>query len=106
MSPEQIRRDPDISFSTDIYSLGSVLFEILAGQPPFDGDKVYEITDAVQRDAPPKPSEISKYPVPRSLENLCLKCLNKDPAARPESMNELIVTLNQDWLSELIPRKR
>lgn len=106
MSPEQIRRDPDISFSTDIYSLGSVLFEILAGQPPFDGDKVYEITDAVQRDAPPKPSEISKYPVPKSLEDLCLKCLNKDPAARPESMKELIVTLGQDWLSELIPRKR
>lgn len=106
MSPEQIRRDPNISFSTDIYSFGSVLFEVLTGQTPFDGEQVYEITDAVQKDEPPRPSEISKYPVPMSLERLCLKCLKKDPAARPESINEVIQVLNQDWLSELLPRKR
>jgi serine/threonine-protein kinase len=106
MSPEQIRRDPDISFSTDIYSIGSVLFELLTGRPPFDGEKVYEITDAVQNDEPPRPSEISKYPLPKSLEDLCLKCLNKDPAARPESMKEVILALNQDWMSELVPGKR
>ena len=106
MSPEQIRKDPHISFSTDIYSMGSVLFELLTGRPPFDGEKVYEITDAVQKDAPPIPTEISKYPVPKSLEDLCLKCLSKDPAERPESMNELIAGLNQDWMSELLPAKR
>jgi len=104
MSPEQIRRDPEINFSTDIYSFGSVLYEILSGQTPFDSDKVYELTDAVQKDEPPTPSEVSKYPVPKTLENLCLKCLNKDPARRPESMKEVILTLNQNWLDELLAR--
>ena len=105
MSPEQIRRDPNISFSTDIYSFGSVLFEVLTGQTPFDGEKVYEITDAVQKDEPPTPSDISKYPVPKTLEDICLKCLSKDPAERPESMKEVIHVLNQDWMSELLTRK-
>ena len=106
MSPEQIRRDPHISFSTDIYSFGSVLFELLTGRPPFDGEKVYEITDAVQKDAPPIPSDISKYSVPKTLEELCLKCLSKDPSERPGSMSEVIAGLNHDWLSELVPVKR
>lgn len=106
MSPEQIRRDPDISFSTDIYSLGSVLYELLAGRTPFDSDKTYEILDMVQNQTPPSPSVISKYPVPGILERLCLQCLNKDPAGRPTSMNEVIRILQHDWSIELIRSKR
>jgi serine/threonine protein kinase len=101
MSPEQIRRDPEIGFSTDIYSLGSVLYELLTGQPPFDSDKTHEVLDMVQNQQPPKPSEISKYPVPKLLETLCLECLNKDPAKRPASMDDILLTLQQDWISEL-----
>lgn len=103
MSPEQILRDPNISFSTDIYSLGSVLYEVLTGQTPFDSDKTYEVIEAVKNQQPVKPSEISKYPVPKILEDLCLRCLSKEPAGRPESMNEVIRILNQDWISELVP---
>ena len=106
MSPEQIRRDPDISFSTDIYSLGSVLYELLTGKPPFDSDKTYEILDMVQNQKPAVPSEISKYPVPKILEALCLKCLGKDPADRPESMEDILQTLQQNWASELILTNR
>ena len=106
MSPEQIRRDPDISFSTDIYSLGSVLYELLTGKPPFDSDKTYEILDMVQNQKPAAPSEISKYPVPKILEELCLKCLGKDPADRPESMEDILQTLQQNWASELILTNR
>lgn len=105
MSPEQIRRDPDISFSTDIYSLGSVLYEVLSGEPPFDSDKTYEILDMVQNQQPAKPSEVSKYPVPKILETLCLKCLSKDPADRPESMEDILQALQQNWEADLITRR-
>ena len=106
MSPEQIRRDPDISYSTDIYSLGSVLYEVLSGKPPFDSDKTYEILDMVQNQQPTKPSEISKYPVPKILETLCLKCLSKDPADRPASMEDILQTLQQNWEADLIITRR
>jgi len=106
MSPEQIQRDPDISFSTDIYSLGSVLYEVLTGQPPFDSEKTYEILDMVENQQPAKASEVSKYPVPRILEDLCMRCLEKNPAARPGSMAEVIRILDQDWAGDLIQVKR
>lgn len=101
MSPEQIRRDPDISFSTDIYSLGSVLFEVLTGQTPFNGDKVYEILEAVAKEHPPRPSRVTRYPVPRLLEQLCLQCLHKEPDQRPSDMNEMLRILQEDWADEL-----
>ncbi len=106
MSPEQIRRDTDISVSTDIYSLGSVLYELLTGQPPFNSDKTYEILDMVENQQPEKPSQVSKYPVPTVLENLCLKCLNKNAEERPASMNEILRILKQDWENELLTGKR
>lgn len=102
MSPEQIRRDPDISYSTDIYSLGSVLYEVLTGKPPFDSDVSQEILDMVLNEQPAKPSEVTKYPVPKSLEKLCLKCLEKNPANRPASMDDVLHILQQEWAAELL----
>lgn len=106
MSPEQIRRDPDISFSTDTYSMGSVLYEVLTGRTPFNSEMTYEVLDMVQNQRPERPSEISKYPVPRILEKLCMQCLDKDPAARPASMDEFIRVLQQDWKTDLVKRRR
>ena len=106
MSPEQIRRDPDISFSTDTYSLGSVLYELLTGSPPFDSDMTYEVLDMVENQQPAKPSEISKYPVPKILEALCLRCLSKDPTGRPASMEDVLYTLQHDWTDELVIARR
>lgn len=106
MSPEQIRRDPDISFSTDIYSLGSVLYELLTGQTPFESDKTYELIEAVKNEKPPRPSSVSKYPVPKLLEQLCLQCLQKDPAARPKNMDQIIRILQEDWIRDLIPVRK
>lgn len=105
MSPEQVRRDPGIDFSTDIYSLGSVLYELLAGQTPFDGDQTHEILDAVQQQTPPDPSDVSPYRVPQTLEALCMKCLQKNPEDRPRNMEEVIQVLQQDWAWELLSHK-
>lgn len=101
MSPEQIRRDPDISTKTDIYSLGSVLYELLTGRTPFDGERSYEILEAVEKQTPATPSDISKYPVPKLLEKLVLDCLQKDPDDRPSGFKEILTILNADWANEL-----
>lgn len=95
MSPEQIKKDPAINAATDIYSIGAVLYELLAGQVPFDSDKTYELLDKVQNEKPAKPSSLSQYPVPKYLEVLCLRCLAKEPQERPQSMKEIINTLEQ-----------
>jgi len=102
MSPEQIRRDPNISFSTDIYSLGSVLYELLTGQTPFESENVHALLEMVEHQAPVTPSEVSKLPVPKLLEDLCMSCLKKDPAERPDSMKEIVRTLEHNWASELL----
>ncbi|MCB1926021.1 MAG: serine/threonine protein kinase [Gammaproteobacteria bacterium] len=104
MSPEQIRRDPNISFSTDIYSLGSVLYEVLTGRTPFSGDTSYEIMDKVQNQAPASPSTIAKFKVPKILEQLCMKCLHKDAADRPASMDVFLRVLQQDWAKDLVKK--
>lgn len=101
MSPEQIRRDPDISFATDIYSLGVVLYELLAGRVPIDADKTYEIIEAVQNQQPVRPTTFSKYPVPKMLENLAMQCLHKNPAKRP-TIKEFIQILQADWARDLL----
>lgn len=95
MSPEQISRDPNISYGTDIYSLGSILYEVLTGQTPFDSDKTYELLDMVENKQPPKPSEVSKLAVPKVLEQLCMQCLKKNPADRPQSIKDVIRAIEQ-----------
>lgn len=97
MSPEQIRQDAALDHRTDIYSLGSVLYEVLAGRPPVVGESFEEILrQTLNVDAAP-PSEFATTPVPPRLEQICMRCLCKDPAARFETAGELIRELQEDW---------
>ena len=102
MSPEQIHRDPDISYQTDIYSLGAVLYEVLSGQTPFTGDKVQEVISQVLEDTPAKPSEVTRMRVPTLLDDLAMKCLAKQPDRRIDSIGEMLRLLQEDWRSSLL----
>lgn len=101
MSPEQIRKDPSIDHRTDIYSLGAVIYEILCGETPAQGDKLHEVLDSVQNDTPKRPSEISRQPIPELLEDLTMQSLAKDPEDRYQTMAEVIHLLQQDWREDL-----
>jgi serine/threonine-protein kinase len=97
MSPEQINRDKDIDGRTDVYSLGAVLYEILTGQNSSVGESMDELVRSTLEDQPIAPSKVSQQPVPSRLEEICMRCLQKDAAARPQSVGEFIRELNEEW---------
>jgi len=99
MSPEQINRDPNIDARTDIYSFGAVLYEVLSGRCPAKGEKIHNIVESVLSDTPPPPSEVTKGYVPPLLEKVALRCLQKDAADRFQSVDEMLLALQQDWKS-------
>lgn len=97
MSPEQLLRDPAIDYRTDIYSMGVVLYEILARRTPFEAETVGEMTEQVLTATPPRPSEIATGFVPASLETLAMRCIEKAPGARIQGWGELIHDLQNGW---------
>lgn len=97
MSPEQINRDVSIDGRTDVFSLGSVLYEILCGENPAVGETMQDLKRSALEDVPIAPSAISTLPLPSRLEALAMQCLSKDPAARPQTAADLIRELNEDW---------
>ena len=81
MSPEQAGGSPDIDGRTDIYSLGVVLFEALAGRPPFAAASAAAVLD-MQQHAPPPDLRKLRRDVPRALSDTIMKALSKAPEAR------------------------
>ena len=97
MSPEQAAgRRGSITTATDVYGLGAILYALLTGKAPFGGNSVIETLDAVRSQPPESPKKFNVH-VPRNLETICLKCLEKDPRRRYASAHELAVDLN-NWL--------
>ncbi len=81
MAPEQIRGKPPVDRRTDLYALGCVLFEMLAGEPPFDSDNPGELLVKHLQDDPPRVTSFAPE-CPIWLEEMVFKLLEKDPEER------------------------
>ena len=89
MSPEQCRGAGKVDHRTDIYSLGCILFEMLAGRPPFIREGSGELIAAHLSETPPDIISLEPSLLPE-LGNLVMRMLAKDPAARPQTMLEVV----------------
>jgi WD40 repeat protein len=105
MAPEQAAgRGRDVSTATDVYALGVVLYECLTGRPPFAGTGGQALLQQVLSEEPPPPRRW-RPEVPRDLEAICLKCLEKSPGRRYASAAALADDL-QRFLADRPTRAR
>ncbi len=97
MAPEQAApTGMGIGPAADLYSLGAILYEVLTGRPPFKAESRRETLKQVLSSEPVSPRKL-RPAIPRDLEAVCLKCLEKDPKRRFHSAHELALELEL-WL--------
>jgi WD40 repeat protein len=98
MAPEQTAgKKNNITTATDIYGLGTVLYALLTGRPPFQGETVLETLEQVKHCEPVSP-RVRNRQVDRDLETICLKCLEKEPERRYRSAEAVAEEL-EHWLA-------
>jgi len=94
MAPEQAAADPHIDHRVDIYALGAMGYELLAGRPPFTGLSSHEVLAAHVTQVPEQVSAL-RPAVPEALGAIIMKCLAKRPADRWQTADELLTQLEQ-----------
>jgi serine/threonine protein kinase/WD40 repeat protein len=89
MAPEQVKqRERQIGPATDVYGLGAILYELLTGRPPITGTDLMDVLVRLREEEVIPPCRL-QLSVPRDLETVCLKCLQKDPRHRYASAEAL-----------------
>ncbi|HET6680598.1 MAG TPA: serine/threonine-protein kinase, partial [Gemmatimonadaceae bacterium] len=88
MAPEQAAGDPDTDHRADLYAFGVMAFEVLAGRPPFQGATPTKLLAAQMSETPPDLAQL-RPDCPPTLAALVMRCLEKEPEARPQEAREL-----------------
>lgn len=94
MAPEQARSPSQVTTSADVYGLGAILYQLLTGKAPFYSESPMAVLEQVIHQQPQRPMLLNPA-IPRDLETICLKCLEKDPAQRYESAAALAQELER-----------
>ncbi|MBL9026044.1 MAG: serine/threonine protein kinase [Myxococcales bacterium] len=92
MSPEQMRSTRSVDVRSDIWALGTILFELLAGSPPFDAETMTALVVSIMQE-PPRDLSGYRSDVPPAMRDVILRCLQKDPAMRFADVGELAEAL-------------
>jgi serine/threonine-protein kinase len=93
MAPEQAAADPDVDHRADVYAFGVTAYEMLVGEPPFAGLAPRALMAARMTENPPHVCSMRPN-VPQVLADLVMRCLERDPADRPQSARELLTALD------------
>ena len=88
MAPEQLESAAPLTAATDVYALGSILFELISGKMPVEGSTYVEVVDRL-RDSPPIRLRSIAKDIPRDLDRVVTRCLEKNPRARYQTAGEL-----------------
>lgn len=93
LAPEALRKDGSVDELGDIYALGATAYFMLTGSDAVTGDSVLDVLRSVLLETPESPSARLGSPISADVERIIMQCLEKDPAARPQSVETLSMAL-------------